>query len=95
MSPVSLRLRAVPRLRREVHEAVYGAGMWVRSLEVRGHDGCEEYLGRFKRAPVAPTNLHRQSSRRDPNTFLFVKQGVTMYAPRWEGLAERGGDGIV
>ena len=27
------------------------------SPEVRGHDGRKEFLGRFKRAPVAPTNL--------------------------------------
>lgn len=60
MSPVSLPRLEASKLRREAHEAVHGEDMWLRWLEIQGYDRCEGFLGRFKRAPVAPTNLSRQ-----------------------------------
>jgi len=56
MSPVSLpRSDPAAKLRRKADEAVQGEDMTLRPVEARGHDGCEDLLGRFKRTPVTPT----------------------------------------
>ena len=49
---------------------------------------------KFNWCPVASTILHGQPSRQGPDTLLLVHQGVMMYAPCWEGLAERIGNRI-
>jgi len=55
MSLVRLSSLDAVRLRRKAQQAVHGEDVRLRSPEVRAHDGREEFLGRFKRAPVAPT----------------------------------------
>jgi len=60
MSPMSLSRLDLARLRREAHEAVNGEDVRLRGAKIRGQDGREEYLGRSKRAPVAPTIPSRQ-----------------------------------
>ena len=57
----ALRLRAA-RLRGEVHKSLHGEDMRLRMPEILVQDGIEEYLGRFKRMPVAPTILHARGS---------------------------------
>jgi hypothetical protein len=57
--------RAAPWLCRKAHEAVHGEDMWLWRREIRGHDGRKEFLGRFKRMPVAPTILHSSPAASD------------------------------
>ena len=46
---------AAARLRRRPHEMVHGEDMRLWRAEMQGYDGREDFVGRFKRAPVTPT----------------------------------------
>lgn len=42
------------RLRRQGHEAADRQDMRLWGLQIKGYDGCADFLGRFKRVPTAP-----------------------------------------
>lgn len=63
----------------QAYEAVHGEGMRLRWLDIQGHDRCESFLGRFKRAPAAPTILLRPPQATAPATCRLTSNPSALY----------------
>jgi hypothetical protein len=59
MSQASPARLEVVGLRQRAHEAVHSEDVRLRWADAQADSGRKEFLGRFKRAPVAPTILQK------------------------------------